>query len=476
MVCHGASRHGILGELWGRRASTDPSDAAREGLRSRAEGVATEENFVTAGDLVAFIVDPGVYQQPDAAQLYLLTQPQALNLDGTILVPYIGPVSVLGLTERELSSLVRNLLSPLFAFELDIQARIRDSGKKFYVFGEMSLRGPVPLRNGDLTLIEAVSSVGWTPLANLGRVQLIRPDAENPLVVTINFWEMIWTGDTTYNLRIQNNDFIYMPPTVLGAISRFIERILAPLNAVVQSLLAWRRCDRATTSSPANRKTCPSSSASNVAARGPRGIPVALRRPRQEATLAGDPSVPCGAAGGGSRCLPNSALLRGGHGADVQRQRVGPQHRSNRDPLAAVVGNAPITLPHTVEKTLLATGWPLPARGTDEWATYVEDVRDRLTVVLSSPTENRQSAHISVVYRDTRGQRSAEFLNRLCAMWMADRMDEIRDKSAIEQRNVREKIVGRRAVERAVGATWRLPNEARVWIRRISSKTSSVVV
>ncbi len=208
-----------------------------KGFGSRAEGVATEENFVTAGDLVAFIVDPGVYQQPDAAQLYLLTQPQALNLDGTILVPYIGPVSVLGLTERELSSLVRNLLSPLFAFELDIQARIRDSGKKFYVFGEMSLRGPVPLRNGDLTLIEAVSSVGWTPLANLGRVQLIRPDAENPLVVTINFWEMIWTGDTTYNLRIQNNDFIYMPPTVLGAISRFIERILAPLNAVVQSLL-----------------------------------------------------------------------------------------------------------------------------------------------------------------------------------------------------------------------------------------------
>ncbi len=121
-----------------------------------------------------------------------------------------------------------------------------------------------------------------------------------------------------------------------------------------------------------------------------------------------------------------------------------PNTGSNRDPLAAVVGNAPITLPHTVEKTLLATGWPLPARGTDEWATYVEDVRDRLTVVLSSPTENRQSAHISVVYRDTRGQRSAEFLNRLCAMWMADRMDEIRDKSAIEQRNVREKIVGAR--------------------------------
>ena len=71
----------------------------------------------------------------------------------------------------------------------------------------------------------------------MGRVRLIKPDAENPIVIEVNVREMMMTGDMTYNLPIDENDFIYIPPTWIGGFSRFIEKLLQPIGVAVQSLL-----------------------------------------------------------------------------------------------------------------------------------------------------------------------------------------------------------------------------------------------
>ena len=80
-----------------------------------------------------------------------------------------------------------------------------------------------------------------TPSANLGRVRVVRPDAQSPLVVEINFREMIMTGNTTYNIQLRENDIIYVPPTWLGSIGRFIEKLLSPLASVVQAAFGFAR-------------------------------------------------------------------------------------------------------------------------------------------------------------------------------------------------------------------------------------------
>ena len=54
--------------------------------------------------------------------------------------------------------------------------------------------------------------------------------------MVINVREMLVTGNTTYNIALQNNDIIYVPPTFLGHIARLIEKLLEPLNVAVQSL------------------------------------------------------------------------------------------------------------------------------------------------------------------------------------------------------------------------------------------------
>ncbi|MEY4672586.1 MAG: hypothetical protein RL148_370 [Planctomycetota bacterium] len=210
-----------------------------KGFGTRAQGDATRETYVAGGDAVQFLISPATYQQPDAERLFLLTQPQPVGIDGTILVPYIGAVQVLGKTEAELATLVRGLLRPIFSFEIDMQARVINVGKVFFATGEVQARGVIPISKADLTLFEAVMRVGWTQLANLGRVRLVRPDAENPLVMELNVREMATKGWSSRNWYVKEYDILYIPPTFLGTLSRLVERLLAPLSYAVRALFGF---------------------------------------------------------------------------------------------------------------------------------------------------------------------------------------------------------------------------------------------
>jgi protein involved in polysaccharide export with SLBB domain len=210
-----------------------------KGFGSRAQGVATRENYVGGRDQLQFLMSPAMGMIEGWERLVELAQRQPIALDGTIFVPYVGPVDVLGKTEAEVTALVKaQLRAAGFAKdkELDLQCRIVFTEKWFYAVGEVSRKGPVPMGT-DMTFLDALFTVGWTPLANLGRVYLIRPDAEHPLVIDVNFREIVTTGLTQSNFNIQERDIIYVPPTFLGLLARLLERLLAPLNLVVQSFL-----------------------------------------------------------------------------------------------------------------------------------------------------------------------------------------------------------------------------------------------
>ncbi len=208
-----------------------------KGFGTRAQGVATLENYVAGGDLVQFLLDPIAQLQPGAEMLALLSTVQPVGIDGTIVVPYVGSMRVLGMTEAALGAMVTDLLQRNYQFPIKVQARVvANIGKGFYTFGEVGRRGRNFFPHADLTLFEAMTLIGWTPLANLGRIRLIRPDAENPLIVEVNLREMILTGIMRYNLRLQENDIIYVPPTFFGALTRFVEKLLQPLSVAVRAM------------------------------------------------------------------------------------------------------------------------------------------------------------------------------------------------------------------------------------------------
>lgn len=216
-----------------------------KGFGSRASGDATVENFVGGRDMIQFLLPPSVLQSPSLARLAELTVRQPIAIDGTIFVPYVGPVVVLGMTEAQVSAIVNQQLRAAgITPDLDIQARIVVSQKWFYAFGEVALKGQVPLET-DLTFFDAMVIAGWTPLANLGRVYLIRPDAEHPLTIDINFREMMTTGLTLANIPIRERDILYVPPTFLGLIARLMQRLLEPVGLAVQAVLGFAQVQSA---------------------------------------------------------------------------------------------------------------------------------------------------------------------------------------------------------------------------------------
>jgi len=207
-----------------------------KGFGTRANGDATRENYVGGLDLIQFLLPPEALLQTGAERLVELTIAQPVGVDGTIFVPFVGPVYVLGKTEAELGALVTAQLRTVLTFELQVQARITTANKYFYAIGESGKKGRVRMET-DLTLMDAMFTVQWTNLANLGRIYLIRPDAENPLVIDVNFREMLTTGDMKPNFEIRERDILYVPPTFLGLIARLLQRVLEPVGLAVRTML-----------------------------------------------------------------------------------------------------------------------------------------------------------------------------------------------------------------------------------------------
>lgn len=207
-----------------------------KGFGSRAQGEATFENYVGGRDAVMFLMAPGATLVEGAERIAELSAAQTIAIDGTISVPYVGPVYVLGQTELQLTANVTSQLRARFKNDFGLQARIVTTNKLFYAIGEVGRKGPQPMAT-DLTFWDAMFTVGWSNLANLGRVYLIRPDAENPLVIDINFREMLTTGFTTANIQIHEHDLIYVPPTFLGLIARLLQRVLEPVGLAVRTML-----------------------------------------------------------------------------------------------------------------------------------------------------------------------------------------------------------------------------------------------
>lgn len=205
----------------------------RSGFGHRYHGDATEENYAAVGDMV-LVTDPLNAE-------FLTTPPQAVDIDGTIEMPEIGSVHVAGLTEGEIAALLTGLYRSYFD-DLRINVRIKTQSKWFFVFGEVAKEGRHPLGglgSGDLTVLEAAMLAGPNKVtANVSRVKLIRGDPVDPLIIVVDLQRLLRTGDTTYNIRIRENDILVIPPTLIGAIGNALTQLVYPVNQVIGSLVS----------------------------------------------------------------------------------------------------------------------------------------------------------------------------------------------------------------------------------------------
>jgi protein involved in polysaccharide export with SLBB domain len=198
-----------------------------DGFGWRYSGNAEEENYVSIGDTIQVedSINPEEFKGVGGK----------VQIDGTVLLPELGAVAVAGNTRSELEALLTSLYAPYFP-ETDFVVNIETKGKKYFIFGEVRKEGEANFP-GDLTVFEAVMNA--TPnneSANLGRVRLIKPDPSDPWYIVVNIGEMLDSGDSTFNVHVQEGDIIYVPPRILAQLGYFLNDLISPFTSVLRNI------------------------------------------------------------------------------------------------------------------------------------------------------------------------------------------------------------------------------------------------
>jgi len=230
-----STRHLLLLLLCGLLAacSTAPDKRMLErmnqdGFGKRYTGNVEEENYATIGDTLSI---------SDAYNKEELTLSKPIDIDGTILLPELGAVAVAGYTRSELEALLMEKYSPYYP-QLDIKVDTANTSgnKKYFIYGELASPGEKDCK-GDETIFEVVMRAGPSKdTANLGRVRLIRSDPRDPAVYIINIGDMLEYGDSSFNMRVEELDIIFVPPTMLAQLGYFLGSLLFPVKLVLEGI------------------------------------------------------------------------------------------------------------------------------------------------------------------------------------------------------------------------------------------------
>ena len=152
---------------------------------------------VGAANLAAYRLGPGdrlrvtVFGQPDLTNLY------AVDGRGTIAMPLVGDVPVLGLTTHELEGALAGRLHDGFLRDPSVSVQV-DSYRPVFVMGEVNTAGQYAYVNGMTGEMAAALAGGFTPRAARGRVIVTRKVGGALVRGGLSAHEPILPGDVIY--------------------------------------------------------------------------------------------------------------------------------------------------------------------------------------------------------------------------------------------------------------------------------------
>jgi protein involved in polysaccharide export with SLBB domain len=202
----------------------------QRGFGARYVGDSNEQYYLGVGDEIS-IQDA---QHPEFNGI-LKVRP-----DGVIGQQYAGEIFVAGLTIPDVEeTLTRRFREFNTTAQISVQL-VASTSKWYYVDGEVQIPGRKPFE-GDTTLFTAVFESSPTILADQDSVRLIRADPYHPLTVEFDYDDMLEGGWAKSNVEIRENDIVFVPPNFFGYLTIYTQKLFAPLQVVVFSVLGFDR-------------------------------------------------------------------------------------------------------------------------------------------------------------------------------------------------------------------------------------------
>lgn len=159
-----------------------------------------------------------------------------VQADGRISARLIGEVRVVGMTGREIGSKLEELFAPYYRNPMVYVTVADRPSSVFYVFGQVSIRGPFRHTGRD-TVLTALSQAEPNEIAWRQRVKVIRPSHKEGEIKTVelDLDKIVKKGDTKMNLMLEPGDIVYVPPTPLGWVGLRFRELLFPVAPALQT-------------------------------------------------------------------------------------------------------------------------------------------------------------------------------------------------------------------------------------------------
>lgn len=155
---------------------------------------------VGVGDLLQI----EVYDEPD------LTKEVRVLTDGRISFPLLGAIEVAGIRIQELEKKITEKLAAQYLVSPQVTVFVKEFSS-VYVFGEVESPGSFPLF-GKMTVFEAIILAGgFTQVANLSKVKVIRTENDQKHTFVVDIEEITKRGNTSGDLELKANDRIIVP-------------------------------------------------------------------------------------------------------------------------------------------------------------------------------------------------------------------------------------------------------------------------
>ena len=159
-----------------------------------------ESTYVIGADDTLYI---SVWKEPD------LTETLPVRADGKISMPLLNDVQAAGLTPMQLSAALTDKLKKYVSDPRVTIVVTQMNSQRVYVTGEVLHPGAMNL-TPDMTVLQALSSAGFTQFANTKGIYVLRNQHGSETKLAVNYKKLI-KGEGGQNLALKPGDTIVVP-------------------------------------------------------------------------------------------------------------------------------------------------------------------------------------------------------------------------------------------------------------------------
>jgi polysaccharide biosynthesis/export protein len=168
---------------------------------THSAGPAVPVDYVIGADDTLHI---SVWKEPDMS----VTLP--VRPDGKISIPLLDDVQAAGMTPMQLAASIKLKLKKYIEDPRVTVVVTAMNSQRVYVTGEVTHSGPMPLLPG-MTVLQALSSAGFTQFANLKAIYLLRTQGGQETKIPFKYRDAIRGKNTQTDLALKPGDTIVVP-------------------------------------------------------------------------------------------------------------------------------------------------------------------------------------------------------------------------------------------------------------------------